>query len=102
MSTFDVFEPKREPARSIYLAFQREAEHRKKRTVDEWLRGEREAVFDESVRQAVKMGLRAPSMEEVILAERSAAGHIDYGAKWAYGIVDSMMRRTPASEGEQK
>ncbi|WP_063801029.1 hypothetical protein, partial [Burkholderia ubonensis] len=51
---------------------------------------ERDAVFHESLRQAQKFGLRAPSMDEIVSAERYAMGSIDYGAKWAYGIVEAM------------
>lgn len=86
----DIFEPRYEPARSIYMAFQKEAEKRKGRSVDEWLAAERDAVYRESVHQAQKLGLRAPTMEQVISAERYATGSIDYGAKWSYCIVNVM------------
>jgi hypothetical protein len=46
----DIFEPRREPARSIYLAFQAEATKRKGRSVDEWLSAEREVVYRATVR----------------------------------------------------
>lgn len=86
----DIFEPKREPALSIYNAFQKEAAERKRRTIEEWIDAERNAVHRESVHQAQRLGLRVPSMEEVMRAERYAVGSADYGAKWAYGVVDAM------------
>jgi hypothetical protein len=86
----DIFEPRREPARSIYLAFQAEATKRKGRSVSEWLTAEREAVYRESTHQAQMLGLRVPTMDEVVSAERYATGSVDYGAKWAYCIVNAM------------
>ncbi|MGA3979492.1 hypothetical protein ACI2UK_27025 [Ralstonia nicotianae] len=56
---------------------------------------ERDVVFRESVHQAQRMGLRAPSMDEVVRAERYAMGSVDYGAKWAYAIVEVMNKVTP-------
>ena len=86
----DVFRPHRDPARAIYDAFQAEAAKRNGRTVSEWMGRERDAVLREAVFQAHKCGLRAPSYDEVVQAERSASGHTDYGAKWAYGVVEAM------------
>jgi hypothetical protein len=91
----DIFEPHCEPARSIYLAFQREAAKRGGRGIGEWMQAEREAVFREAEKQAHElghMGLRCPTMDEVIAAERYASGSINYGAKWAYGVVGYMRR----------
>nr|WP_241019530.1 hypothetical protein [Burkholderia sp. Ac-20345] len=86
----DIFEPRREPARSIYHAFQAEATKRKGRSIDEWLAAERDAVFREATHQAQSLGLRAPTMDEVVSGERYAAGSVDYGAKWAYCVVEAM------------
>lgn len=86
----DVFKPRNEPARSIYEAFQMEAMNRKGRSVDEWQTSEREAVLREATVQAQRLGLRAPSMDVIVQAERSAMGHIDYGAKWAYQVTEYM------------
>lgn len=88
----DIFEPHSEPARSIYLAFQAEARKRKGRTADEWIGAERNAVFNASVTQAQKLGMRAPTLDEVAAAERYAMGSVDYGAKWAYGVVEVMRK----------
>ncbi|WP_157638500.1 hypothetical protein [Burkholderia ubonensis] len=54
-------------------------------------------MFRESLRQAQKFGLRAPSMDEIVSAERYAMGSIDYGAKWAYGIVEAMHKAVTPS-----
>jgi hypothetical protein len=88
----DVFEPRHEPARSLYLAFQTEASNRKERSVDEWMAAERNAVFREANHQAQMLGLRIPTMDEVISAERYAVGSVDYGATWAYRIVEVMQK----------
>jgi hypothetical protein len=88
----DVFEPRHEPARSIYKAFQAEATNRKERSVDEWIAAERNAVFREATHQAQKLGMRAPSLDEVASAERYAVGSIDYGATWAYRVVEVMRK----------
>jgi hypothetical protein len=88
----DIFEPRHGPARSIYLAFQKEAEKRKERSVDAWMAAERDAVFREAVHQAQRLGMRAPTMDQVIRAERYATGSADYGAKWAYCIVEAMQK----------
>lgn len=93
----DIFEPKHDPARAIYLAFQDEAKKRKGRQIGEWVAAERETVFRECVTQAQKHELRAPSMDEVIAAERYAMGSIDYGAKWAYRLVNVMQRQNRES-----
>ena len=86
----DIFQPKHEPARSIYEAFQIEATKRKGRAVEEWIAAERDAVFREAAHQAQKLGLRVPTMDEVVRAERYASGSVDYGSKWAYGVSESM------------
>lgn len=92
----DVFRPRHEPARSIYDAFQAEAENRRRRTAEEWAHAERSAVLHAATAAAARMGLRAPTMAEVEYAERGALGHIDYGAKWAYGVAEAMRRPMPA------
>ena len=86
----DIFEPRNEPAKSIYLAFQEEAAKRKGRSVDEWMAAERYVVHQECVRQAQSLGLRTPTIDEVAVAERYAMGSADYGAKWAYQLVRVM------------
>mgnify|MGYP001612654306 CR=1 FL=1 len=89
---YDIFQPRYEPARSIYEAFQAEATKRKGRNVQEWQAAERDAVYREAAHQAQKLGLRRPTMDEVVSAEQSACGHADYGAKWAYRITEVMTK----------
>lgn len=97
----DIFQPRHEPARSIYEAFQNEATKRKGRSAEEWQAAEREAVFREAMIQAARLGLRVPTMDDVVSAERSAMGHIDYGAKWAYGVTEAMKSSNAALTGER-
>lgn len=87
---YDPFEPRHEPARNLYLAFQDEATKRKGRSGEEWVLAERTRVFEEAQRQAALRGWRAPTLEDVAKAERSAMGHVDYGAKWALRLVELM------------
>lgn len=93
----DVFRPRTDPARAIYDAFQDEAEHRKGRTVEQWLAAEIDAVHREATRQAEKFGLAAPTTEMVRSAEVYASGSVDYGAKWAYTLVEAMHRASKAA-----
>jgi len=86
----DIFQPRSEPAKSIYEAFQIEAAMRNDRSLDEWQLAERNAVQREAAMQAHKLGLRVPTMEQVERAERYAFGSIDYGCKWALGVVNAM------------
>lgn len=90
------FRPRQEPARAIHDAFQREANKRKGRQVDEWIRAELQAVFVAAQLAADFHGLRKLTMEEIQSAERYARGSVDYGATWAYQVVDGM-RRSAAS-----
>ena len=86
----DPFQPKTEPARSIYRAFVSEAKKRDGRSPEVWMAGEVDAVFQEAVRQARARGLRLISREEVAAAEACAMGSTDYAAKWVRGVVDAM------------
>lgn len=86
----DIFQPRHEPARSIYEAFRKESEKRRGREPEVWIAAEREAVLQEAVRQAEKLGLRAPTEQEVMQAEVSACGHVDYGSKWALRVAEAM------------
>ena len=76
----DIFRPHSEPAASIYDAFQREAKLRYGRTVEKWIACERDAVHTAATDQAFTLNLHAPTMDEIISAERLAYGHVDYGA----------------------
>lgn len=90
MQITDIFEPRHEPARSIYLAFQNEATKRHGRTVDEWTKAEAQAVFQATQDAAWRSGVPAPTMQDVLFAEAYARGSADYGAKWAYALTDRM------------
>jgi hypothetical protein len=83
-------EPSREPAKTIYRAFQDEASKRKGRTVADWTAAEVNRVYLAAVDESRSLGLRTPTLEEVVAAEQCARGHIDYGAKWAHGVVARM------------
>lgn len=86
----DPFRPRREPAMSIYDAFQAEAGKRAGRPMDAWIQAEREAVWRAARDQAAKLGLRCPTLSDVESAERYAMGSIDYGKTWAYRLAESM------------
>ena len=86
----DIFQPRGEPARSIYRALQAEAEKRDCRSPKEWMEAEKNAVHREAVYQAQNLGLKEPSMQQVTDAERYACGSVDYGAQWAYRVVEAM------------
>lgn len=88
--TYDVFRPPREPARSIYDAFQAEANLRSDRAVPEWTEREIAVVHAAALTAAAQYGLRAPSVDTVRRAELYARGSIDYGAKWAHMLVRLM------------
>lgn len=92
MSISDIFRPKREPARSIYDAFQNEASKRATRPLHEAFEAESHAVWQAARAAAAKHGLREPTLAEVDDACTYASGSIDFGAKWAYAIVDVMNR----------
>jgi len=88
----DFFRPHTEPARTLYDAFQAEAEKRPERTCDEWIAKERMAMWHVATSYAQRHGLHMPTLDEVTLAERLACGHVDYGAKWAIGVAEAMRK----------
>lgn len=92
MST-DIFRPRREPARSIYDAFQREAAKRERKKFEDWTKDEIAAVHLAAVTYAAKHNLVSPTIEQVTRVESYASGHTDYGAKWAYAVADLMTPR---------
>lgn len=87
----DIFRPRSDPARRIYDAFQREAKKRPGRDLEEWQAREREAVLT-----AARIDWPTLPMSVVEDAEKCACGHVDYGAKWAHGIVRAALRRKEA------
>ena len=84
----DIFRPHFDPARSIYDAFQREATKRKGRTPAEWQTAELQSVLAAANEWASRMGCVPLTMRQVAIAESTAVGHADYGAKWAYRVCD--------------
>ena len=86
----DVFRPTREPARTLYDAFQREAEKREGRDFEDWHSAEMNAVCNAARQYAQSHGLTVPTFEQVCDAEVSACGHVDYGSKWAYRVAEMM------------
>lgn len=92
---FDPFQPRHEPARTLYDAFQTEARLRKTRELNEWLRLEPLAVLEAARVYAAGNGLRAPLLDEVLAAERYARGSVDYGSKWAIQVARLMTPKVP-------
>ena len=90
--TTAIFRPRTEPARTIYDVFQAIAADRSDVTPDKWEHRERMAVWGAARDYAEQHGLRVPTIAQVELAERSAMGHCDYGAKWAYGVAEAMRK----------
>ena len=88
--TKDPFQPRHEPARTIYDAFQDEATKRPGRK--DWVKAERERVWSVARDYAQQHGLPVPTLAEVERAEQSACGHVDYGSKWAYGVAELLRR----------
>lgn len=91
----DPFKPRREPALTLYQAFQAEAAKRGDREFQDWNQAEIQAVHSAAVEAYPAHGLPVPTLEEVADAERYAQGSCDYGATWIY-MVERMMRREPA------
>lgn len=93
----DPFKPRREPALTLYQAFQAEAANRGDREFHDWNQAEIQAVHSAAVEAYPSHGLPVPTLEEVAEAERYAQGSCDYGATWVY-MVERMMRAKHASE----
>lgn len=88
----DHFRPRNSPAREIYDAFQEESKNRADRSTIDWILAEREAVWKAARDYALKHKLTVPTIKDIEQAELSACGHTDYGAKWAYGISEIMLK----------
>lgn len=86
----DIFRPRTEPAQSLYDAFGKESLNRKNVPVEVWCEREIDAVHTAAGIMAEKMGLNAPTRAQVVAAEAYARGSADYGATWAYKVVDRM------------
>lgn len=86
----DPYEPVFEPAKSLYRALKAETKNREGRPLNMWIAAERNAIFNEAVRQAKQRKITAPTMETVMKAERLAMGHIDYLTKWSLMVAEIM------------
>lgn len=86
----DVFEPRWEPARSLYKALKQEMTNRDKCKGLEWIDNERNAIFNTAMKISEGSNYRTPTLEDVVRAEISARGHTDYTAKFAYGVANFM------------
>ena len=86
----DPFRPRSQPARAIYDAFHEEASKRDGRSPAVWMQKERDAVLAAATVYADRHGLPRPTPEDVRGASILARGHVAYGAKWAYALVDKM------------
>lgn len=91
--TRDPFEPRHEPAKSIYLAFQTEATKRGGRTPDQWSEAEISAVLAEANRQSDLLDMRPVTREQVEQAEIYARGSADYGLTWTVQVVKDMEKK---------
>ena len=89
-----IFRPHRQPAQLLYDAFEAEAKKRPGRPLGVWIREEREAVWRAARDWAQQNGKPVPTMEMVKNAETYACGHTDYGAKWAYTLVEEMQKQS--------
>ena len=98
--TRDYFRPHGEPARTLYDAFQAEACNRDGRCEREWQWEERRAVWFAAIDYAQDHGLQIPTLAEIERIEELACGHVDYGAKWAYGVAEIMTKLADAAEGK--
>ena len=96
----DCFRPYSDPARFLYDSFQEEAMHRPERNAEDWIVAERNAMWRAARDYAQQHGLRVPTMAEVQIAESSAMGHVDYGAKWAYRVAEFMQQNVSRERGK--
>ena len=83
------------PERTLYDAFQAEAEKRGDRTVEEWLIAERQAVWSAARDYAQAHNLRVPTIAEVQTAESYARCYAYYGSKWALYVAECMRKVEP-------
>lgn len=90
----DIFRPKSNQAQAIYDAFQKEASLRAYRKPDEWKSYERYAVLNAARAVAGIEKIASPTIDDVVDAENYAVGHIDFGAKWAYRLLEIMRKKS--------
>jgi len=73
----------------LYDTFQDVAKHREYHS-NEWIKRERIAVYRKACEIAKRDNLKEPTLNIIERYESNAYGHIDYGKKWAIGIVEWM------------
>ena len=95
----DIFRPWQEPARTLYDAFQAEAEKRKGRSIEEWTRAEICAVHQAAERVFPAHGLQVPTVALIESAQTYAMGSIDYGLTWVARVVNEAGRVRPGERG---
>jgi len=89
MKENDIFRPHHEPAATFYDGIIRKAQLRRKAaSCDEWIKNERENVWEMARDYAQKNGFVVPTMAQIEAAESSACGHSEYASKWALGVAD--------------
>ncbi|MCH8552502.1 MAG: hypothetical protein LAT62_11230 [Natronospirillum sp.] len=86
----DIFRPRLAPAAQLYDAFVEAASHRNKADGLEWIEFEIEQVHKEALRVAERYNFPAPSRDDVRKASDEASGHADYGAKFAFYVLETM------------
>lgn len=70
-----------------------ETEHRKKRSLEEWILAERECVMREINHQRSLLAYEPVAIATVERAERMAVGHSDYISKYAHAAADLVFRK---------
>ena len=89
----DFFRPNSELARTLYDAFQEEASKREGCKTQNQKFAEEVAVWEAARDYAQQHGeFRVVFLSEVVQAGNLAEGHVDFGAKWAYGVAAAMRR----------
>ena len=87
---YDIFRPRGELAGLLYDAFQKEAEQRPGRTVEEWKSMEEMVVWETVKNYAVAHGLKPVSLTDVTNIAKICEGYADFAKKWAIRIVSRM------------
>jgi hypothetical protein len=77
-------------AATLYATLIEESKKRPERTIEEWVKAEREAMYNTAKKIAEEHNLYTPAMDEIKSAERYALGSVDYATKWSYAIVRLM------------
>lgn len=88
----DFFRPYFEPARTFYDVLIKEAKKRGQyESSDEWIDAERKVMWGAARDYAQQHNLRVPTLDDIKRVEGCAVGHVDYAAKFAYGVRDLVL-----------